>query len=107
MTWGIYRQPGRVVVVGIFVLALALPWAIDLCTHLRTDLRELLPYGFGIHHAGMARSDRQPVGEPALDLGPRDARVGEPHRKNIPNIRSTSEPGRLHRSTGPVVRIRP
>lgn len=22
------------------------------------DLRELLPYGFGIHHAGMARADR-------------------------------------------------
>lgn len=23
-----------------------------------SDLRELLPYGFGIHHAGMARADR-------------------------------------------------
>ena len=22
------------------------------------DLKELLPYGFGIHHAGMARADR-------------------------------------------------
>lgn len=23
-----------------------------------TDLRDLLPYGFAIHHAGMARADR-------------------------------------------------
>ena len=27
------------------------------------QLRELLPYGFGVHHAGLARSDRELVEE--------------------------------------------
>jgi pre-mRNA-splicing helicase BRR2 len=67
------------------------------------DLKDLMPYGFGIHHAGMSRADRTSVedlfADGAIQVLVFKCLVVQVDLSTIPTARASSSPLRLRYST--------